>query len=105
MHRSPSTMKNIVTYAAILAILLPAASCALSCGQRGETRQTSIQLINRDYEQLEALGMQIGLTLPEYGVIEGSLPYDQVEAAAGLDFVVSAGTPGCPRHNNKSGGD
>jgi len=51
MHRSPSTMKNIVTYAAILAILLPAASCVLSCGQRGETRQTSIQLINRAYEQ------------------------------------------------------
>lgn len=51
MHRSSSTIKNIVTYAAILAILLPAASCALSCGQRGETRQTSIQLINRAYEQ------------------------------------------------------
>jgi len=44
-------MKNIVTYAAILAILLPAGSGALSCGQRGETRQTSIQLINRAYEQ------------------------------------------------------
>lgn len=51
MHRSSSTIKNIVTYAAILAILLPAASCALSCDQRGETRQTSIQLINRAYEQ------------------------------------------------------
>lgn len=51
MHQSLSTMKNIVTYATILAILLLSASCVLSCDQRGETRQTSIQLINRAYEQ------------------------------------------------------
>ena len=30
---------------------------------------------------------------------EGSLPYYQVEAVAGLDFVVGVGTPGYPWHN------
>ncbi len=44
-------MKKIVTYAVILAILLPAAWCALSCSQRAETTQTTVQLINRAYEQ------------------------------------------------------
>jgi hypothetical protein len=46
--------------------------------------------------QLEKLGMNISFTLPEYGVIEGSLPYNQIEAVAGLDFVQNVGIPGRP---------
>jgi len=49
--------------------------------------------------QLQDLGMDIGITLPKYGIIEGSLPYSQVEAVAGLDFVVNVGTPGYAVHN------
>ena len=64
-----------------------------------EVKLNVTSLSDEQFQELEALGMQIGLTLPEYGVIEGSLPYDQVEAAAGLDFVVRVGTPGYPRHN------
>jgi len=44
-------MKNILTCATILALLLIVASGALSCSQRGETGQTSAQFINRAYEQ------------------------------------------------------
>ena len=64
-----------------------------------EVKLTVTSLTDERLEQLEALEMQIGLTLPEYGVIEGSLPYDQVEAVAGLDFVARVGTPGYPWHN------
>jgi len=51
IRRSPFTVKNIVTYATLLAILLLSALCVLSCSQCGETGQTSVQLINRAYEQ------------------------------------------------------
>ncbi len=64
-----------------------------------EVKLTVTSLSDERLEQLEALGMQIGLTLPEYGVIEGSLRYDQVEAVAGLDFVARVGIPGYPWHN------
>lgn len=64
-----------------------------------EVKLTVTSLSDERLEQLEALGLQIGLTLPEYGVIEGSLRYDQVEAVAALDFVVSVATPGYPWHN------
>lgn len=46
------------------------------------TSQTAEQL-----RQLEDLGMSIRITLPQYQVIEGTLPYGQIEAVAGLDFV------------------
>jgi hypothetical protein len=58
------------------------------------TSQTAEQL-----QKLKDLGMQIGLTLPKYGIIEGTLPYSQVEAVAGLDFVTNVGAPGYPLHN------
>ena len=61
-----------------------------------EVKLTVTSLTAEQLEQLEDLGMQIRLTLPEYGVIEGSLPHDRVEAVAGLDFVVNVGTPGYP---------
>ena len=64
-----------------------------------EVKLTVTSLSDEQLEQLEALGMQISLTLPEYRVIEGSLPHDQVEAVAGLVFVVNVGTPGYPLHN------
>ena len=64
-----------------------------------EVRLTVTSLTTEQLEQLEDLGMQIGLTLSKYGIIEGSLPYDQVEAVAGLDFVARVGTPGYPWHN------
>jgi subtilisin family serine protease len=51
-------------------------------------------MANEQLEQLREMGMDIRLTLPKYRIIEGSLPYDQVEAVAGLDFVVNVGTPG-----------
>ena len=64
-----------------------------------EVKLTVTSLSDQQLEQLEDLGMNIRLTLPKYGVIEGSLPHDQVEAVAGLDFVVNVGTPGYPLHN------
>ena len=64
-----------------------------------EVRLTVTSLTTEQLEQLEDLGMQIGLTLSKYGIIEGSLPYDQVEAVAGLDFVARVGIPGYPLHN------
>jgi hypothetical protein len=56
--------------------------------------QTAEQL-----EQLEDLGMNVRLTLPKYGIVEGTLPYDRVETVAGLDFVLNVGTPGYALHN------
>ena len=64
-----------------------------------EVKLNVTSLSDEQFQELEALGMQIGLTLPEYGIIEGSLPHHQVEAVAGLDFVVNVGTPGYPVHN------
>lgn len=67
-------MTNIVTYAAILAILLQTASCALSCGQHGETKQTSVQLINRAYEQ-NFIGFDTRALYLTYSIYEpGALP-------------------------------
>jgi len=63
-----------------------------------EVKLSVTSLGDEQIEQVEARGMQIGLTLPKYGVIEGSLPYDQVEAVAGFDFVVNVGTPGYALH-------
>lgn len=51
IRQSPFTVKNILTYATLLAILLPPALFVLSCNQHVETKQTSVQLINRAYEQ------------------------------------------------------
>ncbi len=59
-----------------------------------EVKLTVTSLTAEQLEQLEDLGMNIRLTLSKYGIIEGSLPYSQVEAVAGLDFVVNVGTPG-----------
>ena len=73
-----------------------------------EVKLTVTSLSDEQLEQLEVLGMNIRLTLPKYGVIEGSLPYDQVETVAALDFVVNVGTPGYALHNTgdvTSGGD
>jgi len=64
-----------------------------------EVKLTVTSLTAEQLEQLEALGMNIRLTLPKYGVIEGSLSYDQIEAVAALDFVVNVGTPGYALHN------
>ncbi len=52
--------------------------------------------------QLEALGMKLRTTLPEYGIIEGSVPYGQVEAVAGLGFVTNVSTPGYPVYSTGS---
>ncbi|MFA5367751.1 MAG: S8 family serine peptidase, partial [Dehalococcoidia bacterium] len=43
--------------------------------------------------------MNIEITLLEYAILEGDLPYDAVETVAGLDFVKHVGTPGYPIHN------
>lgn len=45
-------------------------------------------------KELENLGVNVTITLPEYGIVEGWLPYDQAEAVAGLGFVTRVGTPG-----------
>jgi len=50
-------------------------------------------------EQLEDLGMNIRLILPDYDIVEGSLPYGQVETVAGLDFVTNVRTPGYAIHD------
>jgi len=49
--------------------------------------------------QLEDLGMDVRFTFPKYGVIEGSLPYEQIQAVADLDFVVNVGTPDYPLYD------
>ncbi|MFA5375263.1 MAG: S8 family serine peptidase [Dehalococcoidia bacterium] len=49
--------------------------------------------------QLKSLGMNIQIILPEYGIVEGDLPYDIVETVASLDFVKHVGTPGYPIYN------
>ena len=64
-----------------------------------EVKLTVTSLSNERLEQLEALGMQIALTLPEYEIIEGSLPYDRVETVAGLNFVQRVEAPGYPWHD------
>ncbi len=43
--------KNTLTCVMSLALLLSTASSVVSCGQSGETKETSLQLINRAYEQ------------------------------------------------------
>ncbi|GEM_PF-1742777 len=53
-------------------------------------------------KQLEASGMKIIRTLPEYGIVEGSAPYGQVESIAALDFVRQVSTPGYPVYNTGS---
>ncbi|MFA4837533.1 MAG: hypothetical protein WC749_15875, partial [Dehalococcoidia bacterium] len=47
-------------------------------------------------KELEDLGMNITITLPDYGIVEGWLLPTQVEAVAGLGFVTHVGTPGYP---------
>ncbi|MFC1905165.1 S8 family serine peptidase, partial [Chloroflexota bacterium] len=64
-----------------------------------EVKLTVTSLADEKLRQLEDLGMDIGLTLPDYGVLEGSLPHSQVEAVAGLDFVVNLGLPGYPLYH------
>ena len=64
-----------------------------------EIKLTVNSLTVERLEQLEDLGMDIHLTLPEFDVIIGDLPYDQIEIVAGLDFVHNVGTPGYPLHN------
>ena len=54
----------------------------------------SDNISDEQINQLKNLGMDIQITLPEYGIVEGSLPYDAVETVAGLDFVKHVGTPG-----------
>ncbi|MBI2859725.1 MAG: S8 family serine peptidase [Chloroflexi bacterium] len=44
--------------------------------------------------QLQSLGMNVRVNLPKFGLVEGSLPYSQVEAVAGLDFVKGVRPPG-----------
>jgi len=51
MHRLPFLSKNTVTSAMILALLLPIALSVVSCGREVETTQTSVELINKAYEQ------------------------------------------------------
>lgn len=67
-----------------------------------ETKLTVTSLTAEQLEQLEGLGMNVGLTLPKYGIIEGSLPYNQVEAVAGLDFIRNVATPGYAVRNTGS---
>jgi len=64
-----------------------------------EVKLNLSSLAEGQLEQLESLGMEIGITLPKYGMVEGSLPYDCVEAVAGLDFVTSIAPPGYAFHN------
>ena len=64
-----------------------------------EVRLTVDNVTEYHLEQLKALGMDINIILPKYGVVEGSLPYHKVEAVAGLDFVLCVGMPGYPIHN------
>ena len=64
-----------------------------------EVKLTVTSLTTEQEKQLEDLGMDIRLTLPKYGIVEGSLPYDRIEAVAGLDFVTNVGTPGYALHN------
>ena len=73
-----------------------------------EVKLTVRSQTDEHLQQLQDLGMNVRLKLPKYGIVEGSLPYDQVEAAAGLDFVANVGTPGYAIHNTgsvTSGGD
>ena len=69
IRRSPFTVKNTVTCATLLAILLLSAWCVLSCSQRGETGQTSVQLINRAYEQ-EAIDYDTRALYLTYSIYE-----------------------------------
>ncbi|MFC2122453.1 DUF2341 domain-containing protein [Bacteroidota bacterium] len=50
-------------------------------------------------ERLQVLGMNIRINLPRYGLVEGSIPYHQAEAIAGLDFVRNLGPLGYGIHN------
>ncbi len=45
-------------------------------------------------QELEALGLEASVSLPEYGILEGTVPWDRVEAVAALDFVRSVRAPG-----------
>ncbi len=39
-------------------------------------------------------GMNIETAIPEYGLVKGTIPYNQIEAVSRLDFVTSIGNPG-----------
>ena len=64
-----------------------------------EVRLTVDNMTDYHLERLKALGMDVNIILPKYGVVEGSLPYHKVEAVAGLDFVLCVGMPGYAIHN------
>jgi hypothetical protein len=50
-------------------------------------------------DEIKDLGMDVTFSSPEYGLVEGSLPYNRVEAIAGLDFIKNVQTPGIPMYN------
>ncbi|MFA5374132.1 MAG: GLUG motif-containing protein, partial [Dehalococcoidia bacterium] len=62
----------------------------------------SDSISDEQINQLKDLGMDVQITLPEYGIIEGSLPYDAVETIADIDFIKHVGTPGYPIYNTGS---
>ena len=64
-----------------------------------EVKLTVSNVTDEQINQLKALGMDIQITLPEYGIIEGKLPYDKVETIANLDFVEHISTPSYPIYN------
>ncbi len=61
-----------------------------------EIELTATGINSEKMRQLEANGMKVVRTLPEYGIVEGSVPYGQVENIAGLDFVKGITTPSYP---------
>ena len=63
--------------------------------------ELTVSSINSEQlNELRNLGMNVSITLPEYSVVEGWLPGNQVEAVANLDFVTHVGTPGYPIYHS-----
>jgi hypothetical protein len=46
--------------------------------------------------RLEAMGLRIELTLPDYRLIQGWVPANTIDLIAGLDFVAEVKPPGYP---------
>ncbi|MFC1861256.1 S8 family serine peptidase [Chloroflexota bacterium] len=73
--------------------------CKINDAGNIQVKLTVTDLSDERLELLEDLGMQVSVTLPEYGIIEGALSYYQVEAVAGLDFVTNVRRPGYIMNN------
>ena len=64
-----------------------------------EVKLYVIDLDNERLLQIEALGMSVSLILQDYGIIEGSLPYYQIEMVANLEFVARVDAPSYPLYH------